>query len=180
MSDFTWDTLQDEQKEWQLANFGPQEPYRCLLGIIEECGELDAAANNQDYLDAVGDILIYTSGYCTAKGWRLHDIIALAEDDAVPSGFEEFRSFDHAMGQLCRSQLKMEQKIRGSSEEHELLGKRALGAMVWGISEALQEQSYYDDDDQFISPPTLLEIARETWEGVVKKRDWKKNPQTGA
>ncbi len=75
LSDF-----QAEQKEWSLYNFGEHPSWHPLLGIMEEVGELAHAhlkqvqgiRTNEEHTeakrDAIGDIIVYLSDYCTSEG----------------------------------------------------------------------------------------------------------------
>lgn len=85
--------LQQEQKEWSERNFPTQNtPYRPLLGIMEEVGELSHAhlkaeqgiRINEDHqaakFDAIGDIVIYLSDYCNKNGFDLQDCISKTWD----------------------------------------------------------------------------------------------------
>lgn len=77
--------VQEEQKDWAHRNFGDQEPWDSLLGVVEELGELAHAELKQkqgirgktdaEAKDAVGDMCIYLMGYCNAKGFDLQTII---------------------------------------------------------------------------------------------------------
>lgn len=80
-------TLQHQQSEWSERNFPAQKPYQCLLGAMEELGELTHAHlkaeqcirtnENHDAMkrDAVGDIVIYLAGYCTANGLNFEECV---------------------------------------------------------------------------------------------------------
>lgn len=84
---FTLGMLQKLQAEWSLKNFGEQPPHRPLLGATEELGELCHAhlkmeqgiRGNEDHeaniKDAVADVIIYLSDYCTKMGINLHDSV---------------------------------------------------------------------------------------------------------
>jgi NTP pyrophosphatase (non-canonical NTP hydrolase) len=82
------ETLQKEQKIWAAKNFGQQPPYRPLLGVMEELGELahahlkevqgirgTAAEHRAEAKDAIGDILVYLADYCNRRGFKLQEII---------------------------------------------------------------------------------------------------------
>jgi len=90
MPDFTFKQLQDEQRPWVKHNFGDRPPWHPLLGAVEELGELahahlkevqgirmseDHVANAQD---AVADIVVYLSDYCTARGWDFGELVEKA------------------------------------------------------------------------------------------------------
>lgn len=72
--------LQEEQKLWVKYNFGIRPSWMPLLGAMEELGELAHAhlknaqniRTNENHFenkkDAIADIVIYLSDYCTAEG----------------------------------------------------------------------------------------------------------------
>lgn len=82
--------LQLDVADWSRKNFGTQQPYRPLLGVIEEIGELAHAQlkkeqgirMNEDHdakaRDAVGDIMIYLMNYCSERGFFIGECL----DDA--------------------------------------------------------------------------------------------------
>ncbi len=79
--------LQQEVHEWTEHNFPGAEPYRKLLGVVEEVGELSHAhlkelegiRGNQDHTanakDAVGDIIIFLTDYCNSRGFDMNEIL---------------------------------------------------------------------------------------------------------
>jgi len=80
--------LQEQQRPWVLHNFPGRQAYYPLLGAMEELGELAHAhlkalqgirGSEAEYAlaarDAVGDIVIFLSDYCTARGWDFEDIL---------------------------------------------------------------------------------------------------------
>ncbi len=87
MSDLTLRELQEQQRPWVEHNFGDRPAYWPLLGAMEELGELAHAhlkeeqgiRTNEDHVanakDAVGDILIFLSDYCEARGFDLQEIL---------------------------------------------------------------------------------------------------------
>lgn len=84
--------LQKQQGEWQRQNFGTAfkaevGDLRCLLGIVEEVGELSHAILKDsqgirgvnleaEVYDAVADIGIYLIGFCNDWGINLEDCLA--------------------------------------------------------------------------------------------------------
>lgn len=82
-------TLQSEQEEWAMENFGPQPSYLSLLGAMEELGELshahlkavqrirqtDAARSKELKEDAIGDIIVFLAGYCNGEGIDLEEAV---------------------------------------------------------------------------------------------------------
>lgn len=86
----TFRRLQDEQKPWVAHNFAGRHDYFPLLGAVEELGELAHAHLKQAQgirgtpaelealaQDAIADIVIFLSDYCTARGF---DFQALMEE----------------------------------------------------------------------------------------------------
>lgn len=84
----TFKRLQCGVKEWAEHNFGEQKPYRPLLGVTEEVGELAHAQLKMEQgirgsvgehiaeaKDAVGDIIIYLADYCARSGFDMQTII---------------------------------------------------------------------------------------------------------
>lgn len=83
----TLETLQHQQAEWSERNFPDQKSYQYLLGAMEELGELTHAHlkaeqgirtnENHDAMkrDAVGDIVIYLAGYCTANSLNFEECV---------------------------------------------------------------------------------------------------------
>lgn len=75
--------LQSEIHEWSLANFPEQTPEQSFLGVVEEVGELAHALLKQQQSirggedheaqirDAVGDIVIFLSEFCSRSGFSL-------------------------------------------------------------------------------------------------------------
>lgn len=77
----TFGQLQEDQKPWTNKNFPGRTPYQPLLGLAEEVGELahahlkseqgirgSAEKHHAAKVDAVGDIVIFLSDYCTLNG----------------------------------------------------------------------------------------------------------------
>lgn len=90
---FSLDGLQAELKPWAEHNF-PHEygegvlPYRPLLGLVEELGELAHAHLKQEQgirgtaeeqedkgKDAIADLFIYMADYASKRGWDLQEIV---------------------------------------------------------------------------------------------------------
>jgi len=71
------------------------------------------------------------------------------------------------LGELSHAYLKREQGIRGTVEEHNAEIKDAVGDIVVYLADFCNAENI-----------DLEETIRKTW-SEVKKRDWKKNKQTG-
>lgn len=83
--------IQNDQSYWLAKNFpefGSQKAYQALLGVMEEVGELSHAhlkgeqgirgtseELDEQAKDAVGDITLFLSAYCIARGWDYQQII---------------------------------------------------------------------------------------------------------
>lgn len=85
------DIIQEQLAAWQSRNFPNQKPHECILGIVEEVGELchahlkeeqgirgTAEENQAKAQDAIGDALIYLAGYCNVRGWKMSDCLGTA------------------------------------------------------------------------------------------------------
>jgi len=84
---FDFQDLQEEAGAWQAENFDNPKAYQPLLGVIEEVGELAHAhlkaeqgmRKGEDYqaktIDAIGDIIIYLTHYCTLNGVSLQEAV---------------------------------------------------------------------------------------------------------
>ncbi len=86
----TFTALLQSVYAWARRNFGPHVPpyHRCLLGAMEEIGELahahlkaeqgirgSAADHEAAGKDAVADTIIYLTDYCCGRGWDLNAIM---------------------------------------------------------------------------------------------------------
>lgn len=85
--------LQAESHEWRTRNF-PETAHQSelqLLGVVEEVGELSHATlkaiqkirgseaeHRAAKMDAVGDIIVYLAGYCSAEDIDLQDCVETA------------------------------------------------------------------------------------------------------
>ncbi len=80
--------FQAEVQEWAFRNFPNNLSYHCLLGAVEEIGELSHAHLKEDQQirgsakahqlaakDAVADCIIYLTDYCNRRGWDLDEIL---------------------------------------------------------------------------------------------------------
>ena len=94
--------LQIEAAAWQRENFDKPKAYQPLLGVIEEVGELSHAhlkaeqgiRKGADYhakkIDAIGDIIIYLSHYCTLEGISLQDAVFLTWQEVKGRNWRKF------------------------------------------------------------------------------------------
>lgn len=81
-------SIQLDLKLWKLHNFPASDDRDQLLGIVEELGELahailklrqgirgTPAEHEAAAKDAVGDLFIFLTNFCSARDWVLEDII---------------------------------------------------------------------------------------------------------
>ena len=100
----TFKRLQEEHKEWREKNFPDSTDHQPLLGCVEELSELidmifpiaiaqklgviahsqlkgeqnirfTQEEHDEKIKDAVGDLLIFLTDYCTRRGYDLQDLI---------------------------------------------------------------------------------------------------------
>lgn len=162
--------LQAEVGVWSNENFGAQPTYRPLLGIIEELGEFLEGYDLKDSAkmdDAAADTVIYMLDFCVRNSWNIVDLIP--EDTPDITGCLH-SMVAHLMGKLAHSQLKLDQGIRGTKEEHEADLRdsltRVLGIFDWCFTTSEISGHWHD-------------LVDTVWEKVVSKRNWKKNTVNG-
>lgn len=104
VKDMTFRQLQDEHRVWADRNFPDNKPHSPLLGVAEELGELAEVViltsvvgrlahshlkseqgirgNKEQHAskakDAIGDMIIFLSNYCTRNGYDMQEIIETA------------------------------------------------------------------------------------------------------
>lgn len=79
--------LQEKHRSWVEHNFEDRPSWMPLIGVMEELGELAHAhlkkaqgiRGNEDHdlaaKDAVGDIILYLTDYCSACGYDLEALV---------------------------------------------------------------------------------------------------------
>lgn len=81
--------IQREQNSWSKKNFGNSPPYRPVLGVCEEAGELahhqlkmeqgirgSRAEHLSGMYDSIGDIAVYLLQVCNNHGWDFSDLVS--------------------------------------------------------------------------------------------------------
>lgn len=158
--------LQRENLEWQERNFPDQTAHQALLGVVEEAGELAEALGADppyaEFFDAVADTAIFLTNYASKHGWDLGTMWAWRHAAEMPP-----RPLPILIGRLCRCQLKIEQGIRGSADEHKQRGYEAACALLAHLEHlcALMGRSF-------------VEVVMQTWD-EVRLRDWQANKLDG-
>lgn len=132
--------LQTEHRLWAAALFGAVPAYRPLLGLIEELGELLEAIDAWDVpkiKDALADATIFIAGYCTQRGWDFAGIFPAEPRYSVLPSKDVKESAVWAMrnaAEVAHRQLKTEDKIRGSAEDHAAKGCHAVCRVLCQLS----------------------------------------------
>jgi NTP pyrophosphatase (non-canonical NTP hydrolase) len=110
---FSLKDYQERHDKWQKHNFGGKHGsgYRPLLGVVEEVGELAHAhlkaeqgiRNNENHeankKDAVADIIIYLSDYCTGQGIDLEKTLKETWDQVLKRDWKTNPNTAHEQGE---------------------------------------------------------------------------------
>ena len=182
-TDFRMDVFQSEVGEWSRKHFKDVASDK-LLGMIEEAGELIEAIDKytslnsrwdevvDDIKDSFGDIMVFMADYCTVRGWDLKALnlegvkgsLVEMEDADEPAKHATIdwylRDMTKALARICHGQLKTNQGIRGSEEDH----ARHTAAQVVRVIRCLHSLCAVFEFDLFF-------LINKVWE-KVKKRDW--------
>lgn len=157
---------------WSRKNFGGQESWKPLLGMIEEVGELAEVVHlknkDEEVADALGDIMIYMADYLHRSEIMIDPQLTKIENrDKTRPGPNLIPDVMNALfvhvGRISHSHLKLAQNIR-QNEEHDVVRRRSLGRLVANLRFLAQHKGM-----------SLDKVTRETWQ-KVSKRDW--TPET--
>lgn len=158
--DFT--QLQAEHKQWCGRNFPNQKAHHCLLGMIEELGELSHAQLkmeqgirvNEDHVavrkDSIADLALYLIGFCNFYG--------------VSLGIATLPEFPWDVQSILLSMPRQVHKVCISNDDN-----RRVHAI-----NLLNDLSILSFNIDVNFEQNLLD----TWE-QVKQRNWTKNKETG-
>lgn len=159
-----WQKIQREHTSWTLDNFGAQEAHQPFMGIVEETGELDIAYTHEERVDAIGDCMVYWVGLCTSLGY---DAASLMER-VNASDIEPTVTMTRTLGVIAHYILKLQQNIRQDrAPQNREIARSALEDYVRLVEWKAATFAI-----------SLEEATEQTW-NEVKKRNWKKNPNTG-
>lgn len=141
-----------------------------LMGMVEELGELMAAVgedNKKDMEDALGDIAVYLCDYCCRENMTFPSRPVLLKQDR----YEPSIGAAAYLGRLYRCHLKRHQRIRQMHNPKKFEAERAatLRGFVWHIQAFSRQYTQTD----------LLVCLNETWNNIVKKRDWRADAAQG-
>lgn len=134
-----------------------------LLGMVEELGELADAATELDTEDACADIGIYLCDYLCRMDmvWPTNPVLDTNKDP--------LQGMVSAVGKLAHATLKRHQRIRGMHSPQDY--RKA-------VADAVRELVYYlKVYTAKATNTTLLEAMNQTWNKIVSKRDWRKDPE---
>lgn len=170
------DTFQDFTRqvgEWSDYNFGDQKgigAFAPFAGIVEEIGELSAASEVEDILDAYADIAVYFADFCYRSKLELNLAWSLEDDDQL-IGFLTL-PIKQAIGDLAHVLLKTHQGIRHYEDVEFAKAQLTRTATVFWYS-------LIDDfeTDHQLRDESFHETVWKTW-NRVKQRDWKSDPRT--
>lgn len=110
---FNLKQFQREHAAWEQRNFGKQPAYRLLMGVVEELGELTHALLKQEQgirahenlvekeKDAIGDLVVFLTGYCTARGYDLEDVLASVWDQVKLRDWQAHPNAAHQMAEAA-------------------------------------------------------------------------------
>jgi NTP pyrophosphatase (non-canonical NTP hydrolase) len=173
--------LQKEHDEWSTKHFGPKNSVTrnvdtCLLGIVEEVGELDEAqfksSNTRSFLkntmDALGDITIYMLDFATQKDWDVGSMIHVVDLERFSrlglSVNQIHLNIRTIVGRLAHARLKQIQKIRYTPEQVENLQEDLFMDLLLNLESFAMAHGW-----------DFKEVVEETAKSVFK-RDWESNP----
>ena len=188
-----WKTLQTEQGEWETANFGLQPAWRPLMGMGEEIGEamhcclkMDQGIRGtkdqhiENLKDALGDVMIYMFGFLNRSGNDIMEVLDLyLEPEDLSTRYQDpvreylFRA-NTQYGMLCARYgaliYPLPSIMTFTEEKYLALMMSSLAGVAKQLiaPRGIESANFY-----------LLAQTKYTWDGVVKKRDWKKNAHSG-
>lgn len=159
--------LQEEQRAWVKHNFGDRPAWHPLMGAIEELGELahhhlkeaQGIRNHEDHIaeakDAVADIVIYLSDYCTAVNINLDEVMREQYYGVIWQNEPMKHIFvaSHSLGVIAYEDVYQ------------------MGSPFSTIKSTINNLKSYC----LLRGWNFEAIVQATWD-KVKKRDWKKNP----
>lgn len=176
--EFNFQQLQDEQAPWVKHNFGDRPAWMPLSGMSEEWGEYMEAWIEEDIenqIDAIADMVIFISDFCSALDINLqclYELCLLEKAQFIYKDFSYGRLYDIKdkitvyIGKVNHSYLKHSQKIR-IEQNHIQNIKDNLTYILAGLH--LLATSFNIN---------LLNIVEPVWK-KVSQRDWKKNAKDG-
>lgn len=190
--------LLPQHEEWQIANFGPQQPYQMLyLGMGEELGELKHSilkgcqcirGTKEEHTaavrDAIADVGIYAMGYMESCNIRSYSEIVRAYPGITT--FSNYTSSmvippdedakHHALAKYCETFpniIQVMDLLPHIDSFLSSLGKSPAPEICLGLLRSLDYLSCLFFGER------IMTLVEETFHKEVQKRDWKKHPGNG-
>lgn len=164
--EMNFEQIQKEHREWSQKNFPDQKAHHCLLGMIEEVGELAHAQLkfeqgirvNEDHIaarkDAIADIALYLIGFCNYHKIPIGELFCTYEFAISLNATEILQNICHCIYDINIMSTWFVKKVR--------------------CVEIISHLYLFCRDINIDFEQNLLD----TWE-QVKKRDWTKNKNNG-
>lgn len=178
--------IQNEHREWELANFGPQPTHRPLYGIFEEMGEFYRAILKHEQgirgmeskeklvaevADSLADICIYTISLCSKL--ELDFVTAM---EAI--GYDDRFAFP-VTAPFALDSGKREAEVADLVQFASWVGAAMPTKHHVDVELAkLTGYACFSLCARFTGR-SLWDVLDEVWIRVVSKRDWKKNSNDG-
>jgi len=156
--------MQIELMRWERHCFGLQPAWTGMAGIFEEFGELEEARNSDDIIDAVGDVLVFSSNMLVKYRIGVMPMF-MALKNMVIRGLDRSGYISDA-GWLSHCTLKAEQGIRNYSDPE--TARRDVCVATMRIMRHLQPHAAAFGADL---SKIYLKVGSE-----VLDRDWKARP----
>lgn len=170
--------LQIQHHRWQaraLAENADTSLSTMTLGVVEEaCWELIEAVeqgNEEEQVDTIGDILVYTCAACTLLRLDFGTLARQFDPTLIelPENSEGLLRLVKAIGQLAHVVGKTQQKTRGYDEIAKV--REHGGAVISRICAAVHWLAFANDwEVSVLFESVLLRVMQ---------RDWTKNKITG-
>ncbi len=123
---------------WGVRNFGAEQAPRYVMGLAEEAGEMLEAESQEHLEKEAGDVLVCAAQLCTCLRLDLGVILK----EAIRAPFWE-RELPKAVGNIARTVLKGEQKIRGMDVAEDY--RRAAAFGIYRLCNAVAGAVQYPD-----------------------------------
>ena len=158
--------LQIDLMRWERKNFGLAASYTSALGIVEEVGELEDAQDDEDeWTDAIGDILIYACNLCSKNGLDFDTILEISLEERP----WKMRGMLGKLGLLAHVTLKADQGIRGYDDRD--VARRDLGIVLYRVISSVVRYALLCGHD---AKEIFVEVSAK-----VMKRDWGADSRLG-
>ena len=159
--------IQLEVAVWNEFNFPNNTKENCILGIVEEIGELShcilkqnqgirkESSTEEKLQDAIGDIVIYALNYCNYCGIDIMEAL-----DSMHSDDHENISILDCITDMC---FQIDSLTRDSS----IIGEVTIGGIIRNLYMLCEHKDY-----------CLLDITNTVWD-EVSQRNWHEFPNNG-